>query len=142
MIACAVSSHCAGAALGESVDSVAARGSVERDLAAAELVWIQPAEKQVGIGEGGFSAAFCVADGAWRRAGTLRSDTQEAAGVDPGDRTSAGADRPDVDHRRLDGHAELNLESRRSTHLASYEQADIGRCSSDVDGHDVIDSRK
>ena len=78
----------------------ARRLDVERDLA-AEQVRGDPAEDDVGVGDGRLGAALGVAERAGVGAGRLRPDLERALGGDPGDRAAAGADGDDVDHRDL-----------------------------------------
>ena len=66
-------------------DAVARRGFVEAHRAAREVVGVEVAEQQVGIGHRRPGAAAAVADRPGVGAGTLRSDLDESHGVDAGD---------------------------------------------------------
>jgi hypothetical protein len=71
-------------------------------LAAEEVIRIEPAEHQVGVGHGGFGAAEAVADRPGLRAGTARSDLhQSGRRLDPRDRSAARADLDHVDDRHF-----------------------------------------
>src|SRR5712692_7703708 len=54
-------------------DGVARRGEIERHGAAEEIIGIQPAEHQIGIGYRRLTAAMAIADRAWPRAGDRKS---------------------------------------------------------------------
>ena len=71
----------------------------EGHLAAEEVVGIQPAEHEVGVGHRGRAATPAVAGGAGLRARALRPHLEGAAGIDAGDAAAACADGRDVDHR-------------------------------------------
>src|SRR5581483_6860865 len=81
----------------------ARRGGVEAHRAAEEVVGVEVAESEGGVGDRRPDAAASVAGGARVRAGALRADVEQAALVHPADRAAAGADRLDV-HRREPGH--------------------------------------
>src|SRR5690606_11614958 len=82
---------------------------VEPLPAAEEVIRVQVAEDDGGIGNGGLGAALVVAGGTGHRAGAARSDLDLPELVDARDRAAAGADRvgrndrqgdaPAVDHR-------------------------------------------
>ena len=87
--------------LAASASTPDARGvDVERDLA-AEQVRRDPAEHDVGVGDGDLGAALAVAERAGVGAGRLRPDLERALRGEPGDRPAAGADGDHVDHRDL-----------------------------------------
>ena len=67
---------------------------VERELAAEEECGIEPAEREVRIGDRRLLAAAPVAGRSRDGACALRPDLEEAAGVDPSDRAAARPDRP------------------------------------------------
>ena len=75
---------------------------VERNLAAEEVVGIEPAEQQVRVGDRRLGAALPVAGRPGHRAGAAWTDPHQAAGIDPGDAAAAGAHLDDVDDRRQD----------------------------------------
>ena len=73
---------------------------VEADLAAEEVVGVEPAEHDVRVGDGRLGAAAPVADRAGVGARAPRADAQQPARVDPRDRAAARADLDEVDDRR------------------------------------------
>ena len=75
---------------------------VEPPLAAEEVVRVEVAEHEVGVGDRRLVAAVAVAGRARHRAGAFRPDMQHAAGVDPRDRAAAGADAGDVEALQRD----------------------------------------
>src|SRR2546428_7025866 len=94
-------------------------------LAAEPGVGADPAEHQIGVGDGRLVAAAAVAGRARHRLGAVRPDAQGAAVVDPGDRAAAGADRVDVDDRDADrGAGEAGLAG--DLRGAAEHQADVG----------------
>ena len=72
---------------------------VDRQVAAEEMLGIHAPEHHLGVGDRRLVAALGIAGGAGHRAGRARADAEGAAGIDIGDRSAAGADRVDVDHR-------------------------------------------
>ena len=115
------------------------RLDVERDLA-AEQVRGDPAEHQVGVGDGRLGAALAVAERAGVGAGRLRPHLERALGRDPGDRAAAGPDRDDVDHRdlaRVGADRALGGERR----LAVEHDGDVGRGAAAVAGEHLGRSR-
>ena len=103
-----------------------AEGGVDRDAA----------EHEVGVGDGGGIAAPPVAGGARLRAGRGGTDHQRAAGVDPGDRSTAGPDRVDVERRHPDRVAADRPPRRRLGPTAEH-QAHVGRRAAHVEGDRV-----
>ena len=79
--------------------AIASRASacVERHAAAEQAARREPAEHEVGVGDGGLCAAAAVAGRARLRARALRADLHQPVAVEPGDRAAAGADRVDVE---------------------------------------------
>src|SRR5439155_3947083 len=73
---------------------------VELDLAAEEVLRVEPAEDDVRVRNSWLDAAAAVTDRAGIRTGALRADPQQATRVDPGDRTAAGPDLDEGDDRR------------------------------------------
>ena len=107
---------------------------VERDLA-AEQVGRDPAEGDVGVGDGRLGAALGVAERARVGAGRVRADLEGALGREPGDRAAAGADGHDVDHRdlaRVGADGALGGEGR----LAVEDDGHVGRRAAAVAGED------
>ena len=78
-------------------------GDVERHLAAEEEAGIEAAQDQIGIGDRRVRPSPSVAHGARIRPGALRPNLEQAALVNPGDRSAAGSDRDEVDDRGRDG---------------------------------------
>ena len=106
------------------------RGSeIERHLAAEEAVGAEPAEDEIGVGDGRLGAAEAVADRAGRRARAFRADAQGVADLDAGDAAAAGADLLDVDHRHLHRQARgIAADQRRAGHQhgAFIDHAGLG----------------
>ena len=79
---------------------------VEPDGAAGEIVGIELAEDEVGVGDRRAVAAATVAGGSGLGPGTLRSGLDPSHRVDPGDRAATGPDLDHLDDRDRDRHAE------------------------------------
>ena len=77
---------------GDSIDRALGQPCIEPPFAAEEIRRVEIAEHQIGVGDGRLAAALAVAGRARHRAGALRPDMQDAAGIDPRDRAAAGAD--------------------------------------------------
>ena len=77
---------------------------IEREVAAEKTRGLQAAEKKIGVGDGGLSAA-AVADGAGIGSGGFGADAENAGGVEAGERASAGANGVNVEHGDADGQA-------------------------------------
>src|SRR6202051_401156 len=75
---------------------------IEGEVSAEKSFGLQAAEQKVGVGDGGLGAAS-VADGARIGTGGFRADAQDAAGIEAGERASAGADGVDIEHGDADG---------------------------------------
>ena len=113
-----------------------AAAAVEPAVAAEEIVGIEIAEHQVGVGDGRAVAAVAVAGGARHRAGALRPDMQDAAGIDPRDRAAAGAHAGDVEAVQGDPvAADLAVHDQRRG--AVLDQADVGRGAAHVERDQV-----
>ena len=132
--------HAAAEASGDAGDGRVRGVGVEGHAAAEEVVGVEAAEDEIGVGDGGLGAALAVAGGAGCRAGTLRADAQHAALVDPGERAAAGADGADVDHRDLDRHAPFDLERGGERLPAADHGGDVGRGAAHVERDQMVDA--
>ena len=115
---------------------------VEAHLAAEEVVGVETSEDEVGVGQRDLVAAGAVADRAGVGAGAARPDLEEAAGVDPGDRTASGADSVDVDERNRRRDAPLDLVRRRVADGGAEDDADVGARASDIERDHVVDLQR
>ena len=115
----------------------ALRGAeVEPRAAAEEVPGIEIAQDQVGVGHGGGRAALAVARRARLGARALGPDVQDAAGVHPGDRAAARAERDDVEARQRHLLAR-DRPVRREVRLAVLEERDVGAGPAHVEGDQV-----
>ena len=78
---------------------------VELHAAAEEIVGIEQAQHDIGVGDGRLGAAAAIGSRTRRRAGAARADLKKAEIVDMGDGTAAGADLDHVDGRHGQRHA-------------------------------------
>ena len=111
--------------------AAAAASAVEPHPAAEEVVGIQVAEDEVGVGHGRLDAAAAVAGRPGVGARRARPDLQHAGVVHPGDRAAAGADRRHL-HLRA---AELVLVDDRGAldlRPPAVDDADVERGAADV----------
>ena len=103
-----------------------ARGrDVELLRAAEEIVRVEKAADEIGVGDGRPRAAAPVAGGSWIGAGALRPDIEEAAGVDPGDRAAARRDRGHVERGQVDLPAGDDAFGDFERH-AAFDEGDVG----------------
>ncbi len=123
-----------------AIDGALGRRDVEPAVAAEEIVRVEIAEHEVGVGHGRLGAALAVAGRPRHRAGALRPDMQDAAGIDPRDRAAAGADAGDVEAVQGDAvAADLAVHDQRRR--AVDHQADIGRGAAHVERDQVFGRR-
>ena len=109
---------------------------VEGHAAAEEAIGEEPAEIEVGVGDGHLAPAATIADRTGIGPGALRADAQRAAGVEAGDGTAAGADGVQVDHRhpyRPAGDDRLAAGGDRPR-----TEADVGGGAAHVEGQDPL----
>ena len=114
--------------LGDAIDGALGGAAIEPRAAAEEIVGIEEAEHEVGVGDGGFGAAPAIAGGSRLRAGALGPDMQHAAGIDARNRAAAGADAGDVQALQGDALA-ADAPVRRDRRLAADHERDVrARC--------------
>ena len=116
---------------------------VELHLAAEKAVGGEPAEHEIGVGDGRLFAAEPVADRTRHRAGAFRSDAQRAGETDARDAAAAGADFLDVDHRHLHRKAGGIAADQRTAghqHMAVVDDAGFRRGAAHVEGDGIIES--
>ena len=132
--------------LGDAFCDRRARGlGIEREFAAEEALGIEPAEHEIGVGDGRLGAAAAVADRPRRRAGALRTDMQALLLIEPGDRAAARADLDDVDHRRLDRkafHVAAGVIDRIDGEAAVLDQRAFGRRAAHVESDDIVEAER
>ena len=75
--------------------------TIEGQFTADERLGIDVTEMQIGVGHRGLGAALIVADWTRHGAGTLRTDLNPAAGINPGDTAAARTDFRDINGWRL-----------------------------------------
>ena len=114
---------------------------VDGALDGGEARRIEPAEHQVGVGDGGLAAAAAVADRPRRRAGRLGAHLQHAGRVERRDGAAAGADRAHVHHRHVDRQAVGDGQLRRHLRHAAVDQRHIGGGAAHVVGDGVAEAR-
>src|SRR5262249_10869794 len=82
------------------------RGARCRDVkllrAAEEIIRVEVAAHEVGVGDRWAQTAASIAGRAGIGAGALRADVEEAAAVDPGDRAAAGGYRGHIERGHVD----------------------------------------
>ena len=118
---------------------------VELHRAAEEIVGIEPAEHDVGVGDGRLGAATAIADRPRIGARALRPDFQRADIVEPGDRAAAGADLDHVDHRqhhRMAAGVAADVVAGRERGLALADEARLGGGAAHVEGDHVGEAER
>jgi hypothetical protein len=103
---------------------------------------VEPAEQQIGVGDGRLRAAPAIADRPGVGAGALRPDLEHAGGVYLGDGAATGADGMDVDHGHMDRHGVFQLKLAADLGHTVADHADIAAGAAHVVGNDVIDTRR
>ena len=119
--------------------ALAAR-EVELEFAAQEVVGIEPAEHQIGVGHRRLLAAAAIGHRAGDGTRALRADPQRVAGLDAGDGAAAGADLVDVHHRNLDRQRALVAADQRRAgreRPAFADHAGLGGGAAHVEGDGV-----
>ena len=112
---------------------------VETHGAAEEVVGMQAAKDEVGVGDGGAVAAT-VAGRTGNGSGGLRTDLERAGSIHPCERAAAGAGGVDVEHGHADGETgDLALGAGRWL-AGGIKQCDVGGGSAHVEGEDAIDA--
>src|ERR1700682_4448978 len=98
---------------------------VERDPAADQRRR-NPPQHEIGVGDGRFNTTVRIAHRPRLRAGATRTYLEMAFPADPGNRTAAGTDGLDVDHRNP--HRKwTDRTTVRHMRLAAFPQGEIGR---------------
>jgi hypothetical protein len=107
--------------------------NIERNAAADQRRW-NPPEHQISVGDGRLIAAVRIAHWSGFGAGAARADLEMAFAADPGDRTAAGADGLDIDHR--DPHRKrTDRPAIGDLRLAAFNQAQVRRGAAGVQRH-------
>jgi hypothetical protein len=131
-------------------DRLVGGAGVELDRAAGEIVGIELAEHEIGIGDRRPLAAAAIAGRAGLGPGAFRAGLDAAHRVDPGDRAAAGADLDHLDDRDGDRHARTlgeaigagDLEGARRARRKVLDQADLGRRAAHVVGDDLVQPKR
>src|SRR3990172_735841 len=84
-----------------SLNSFPGEFDVEGHLGPEEIVWVEPAEDQIGVGDRRQGSAACVACWSGVGASGVRPHVEGAARVQPGDASAACTDPFYIDHRYL-----------------------------------------
>ena len=117
------------------------RFNIKSGLSASNgLLGIDAAEDKIGIGHGRMNVALCIADGSGIRPGAFRPDLEQSARIDPCDRTTPRANRADLDHRRPDDHAKVDLGLRHHLAAAFRDHRHIKTGPTHIAGNEVLDS--
>ena len=83
--------HAAPRSLRQRLDHAMRRGRIQPHPPAIEIIRVEPAEHHAGVETVG-DRRRAVTRRTWNGPGDLRTDPQQTAGVDPGDRSAARAD--------------------------------------------------
>ncbi len=101
---------------------------------------VERLEDDIGIGHRRLVIAAGIANRPGIGASTARTDLEESAGIDVSDGSAAGADRVNIQHRRLDRIAMHDRFAREPRH-AAFQQCDIGAGAAHVEGDEVFEGR-
>src|SRR5215468_6601059 len=88
---------------GKLLHGGARRLQIDADLAAREVRWVEIAEEEVGVGDGGLRAAQAVRGGTRVRSGAARADLEQPDLVHVRDAPASRADLDQLDRRDADG---------------------------------------
>ena len=109
--------------------------------AAEEIIRIEEAADDVGVGHGRIVAAAAVAHRARIGAGALRADGEKAGAVDPHDRAAAGRDRGEIERRNVElaaRHDAFGHFERR----AAFDEGDVATGAAHVERDDAAPRRR
>ena len=128
--------------LGHNTKCRRCRRHIRHHLAAAEIVTVDPAEPEVGIGRRRIHPAAPVSCRTRLCPGRLRPDMQFAEIIDPGDGAAAVADLDQIDHRhhhRIAGRGAGALDPviGLDPHRAALDQRAFRGGAADVDGQHI-----
>ena len=132
-------------ALGQPRERGARGFDVHRDLAAREVVGVEVAEQQVGVGHRRLGPAEAVGGGPGLRARAPRPDLQQTDLVHLRDAAAAGADLDQLDRRDADGKPAAleeallarRLEVIRRQRLSAVDERELGGRAAHVEGEQV-----
>ena len=110
----------------------------ELERTGREIIRIDVAQDDRGIGHRRPLAAAAVAGGTGLRARRLGPDPQRAGAIDPGDRPAARTDRVHIDHRHAHRIA-ADLAFGADQRLPAADQGDVAARPADIDGDQVFD---
>ena len=117
------------------LDRLDRQRAIQLQVTTEEIVGIDVAQNNIGIGHRGVFAAAAVTGRTRIRPGALRPDPQPTE-TGQGDRAAAGADRHDV-NRRHEQRVLADCRCRRDYRLAVDDQADVEAGAADVGADDV-----
>ena len=111
--------------------------------ATTEQLRAQSPEDDVRIGDRRLRAAAVVARRTRHSPRTLRANAEEATLIDIGDGAATCANRAHIDHRHHRGvTADLRVEQMLHTGLEVGQHGDIGRCTANIEGDDILNIRE
>ena len=112
---------------------------VELHSAAEEMIRVQNAGNDIGIGDRGVLAAAVVANRARVGAGAIGTDLQPSDRVDARDRAAARADGMDVEHRQRD-RPQVDFSLGGDHRIALMDQRDVAASATHIESDDVVDA--
>ena len=118
---------------------------VELHFAAEEILGVQPAEQEVGIGHRRLRAAAGIPCGTRHRAGATRADTETALAIEPSDRAAADADFENIDDVAADRKSVVgaaDVVDRFHGIAAALDQRAFCRRAAHVEGDEIVDAEK
>ena len=122
--------------VGELGDRRVGGVGVQRDASGQRPRRVEVAQDDMGVGDRRVDAAASVARRSGHGSGGHRPDAQRAARVAPRDRTAAGADRVDVDHRQRQRPA-ADLAPGDVPHRAAGHDRHVARRAAHVEAQEV-----
>ena len=113
---------------------------VRRSEFAGERGGVDAPEHRVRVGDRRGIAAPSVADGAGARAGALRADPEQPAGVDTRDAAATRADGVDVDEREMQRHRVRQVLLVRDRRTAVADEGEVEARAAHVAGEHVVEA--
>src|SRR5262249_10698002 len=121
------------------------RLQIDAHLATREVRWVEIAEEEVGVGDGGLRAAEPVRCGTRVRSGAARADLEQPDLVHVRDAPAPRTDLDQLDRRDADGQSAAldeaplarRLEAVRGERLAIIDEGELGRGPPHAEGGDA-----
>ena len=116
-----------------------ASSRLELHRTAGEVIGIDIAEHDGGIGDGRIDTAAAITCGAGLGTGGAWTDPQRARRIEPRDAAAACSDRIHIDHRHPD-RVTVEPSFRRDQRLPAFDERDVGARAADIDRDEIVET--